>query len=134
LELIINNSTSSTLNEFIKEHVFSKLNMKSQFNDDIRRIIKNRAKGYTAHQYEGFQTLDVPLNHGGDGALMINLEDFFEYDKNFFKNKLGLHPERLIHEILRKGQLNNGEVINYGFGLRLNNYKGYNVVEHSGRW
>jgi hypothetical protein len=63
--------------------------------------------------------------------MFTTVEDLFLWDQNFYKNKLGFGSD-LISEQLSTGKLNNGEKINYAFGLFVDEYKGLKRVGHTG--
>ena len=56
------------------------------------------------------------------------------WDQNFYHNRLGGGGDDLIQEILTPGVLNNGERLNYAFGLWVDAYKGVRTIQHAGGW
>lgn len=106
----------------------------TDFNDDTRRIIKNRAIGYSPKEGGGYAT-DISFCGGyGDGAIISTVEDLFLWDQNFYDNKLGGGGPELIEQLLAPGKLNNGEPLDYAFGLVISSYKGLRTVSHGGAW
>jgi hypothetical protein len=68
----------------------------------------------------------------GDLGVFTTIEDFLKWDQNFYENKLGKATQKLIRTVLTKGKLNNGEDLTYGFGLRIDDYRGLKTIGHGG--
>ncbi len=69
------------------------------------------------------------LDHVGDGGVFTTVEDLFLWDQAFYSYKLG---KELMELIQTPGMLNNGEKLDYAFGLGVYEYKGLKRVSHSG--
>ncbi len=118
---------------FTKKYIFDPLGMKNtHFHDDPNMIVENRAYGYSPKKGEGFRIDIVRLNVIGDLGIFTTIEDFLKWDQNFYKNKLGKGTQELIEIMLTKGKLNNGQEISYGFGLRIDDYRGLKTISHGG--
>jgi CubicO group peptidase (beta-lactamase class C family) len=135
LGVIAKRATGKSLPQLIKENILEPLGMQAtNFNDDPKRIVKNRAIGYSYNDGDGFYT-EMSFNGGyGDGALLSTVEDLFLWDQNFYNNKLGGGGNELIQEVLMQGVLNSGEKLDYAFGLGISDYKGLRKIDHSGEW
>jgi len=123
-----------SLPTLLQEHILDPLGMKAtSFNDDTGRLIKNRAIGYSLRG-DGYCN-DMSFNGGfGDGVILTTVEDLFLWDQNFYQNRLGGGGNDLIQEILTPGALNNGERLNYAFGLWVDAHKGLHTIQHAGGW
>ncbi len=66
----------------------------------------------------------------GDGGIYSNLEDMFKWDQALYQYKI-LDKEYRIASMTR-GELNNGEPIDYGYGWRLTTYMNNEIVYHTG--
>jgi hypothetical protein len=53
------------------------------------------------------------------------------YDKNFYNNKLP-GGENLIKKLTTPGRLENGNILPYGYGLRIGKLDGRNMISHNG--
>lgn len=127
--VIVERVSGQSLPDFAQEHIFEPLGMKNtQFYDDHTRVVKNRAAGYSPTK-EGFRIDMTTLDHVGDGGVFTTVEDLFLWDQVFYKYKLG---KELMELIQTPGGLNNGEKLDYAFGLRISDYKGLKRVSHSG--
>jgi CubicO group peptidase (beta-lactamase class C family) len=131
LGLIVERASGQTLARYADENIFKQLGMShTRFNDDHTTILKNRAVGYAPRKEGGFR-LDIVNNDlVGAGGLWTTVEDLALWDQNFYSGKVG--GPALINELLTPGTLNNGERLDYAYGLFVGRYKGLNVVDHAG--
>ena len=133
LSQIVKRASGQTLREFSKEHIFKPLGMsRTRFYDDHTEIVKNRAASYMPRKGGGFQIAATTLDMVGDGNVFTCVEDLFLWDQNFYHNKLGKGGPELINQMLTTGTLNNGEKIDYAFGLVAGQYRGLKTIEHGG--
>ena len=133
LSEIVSRVSGMKTSAFAKKHLFDPLGMKNtHFHDDPNKIVKNRAYGYSPKKGEGFRIDIVRLKVIGDLGVFTTIEDFLKWDQNFYKNKLGKGTPDLLETVLTKGKLNNGKEISYGFGLRIDNYRGLKTISHGG--
>ncbi|MFC2164985.1 serine hydrolase domain-containing protein [Acidobacteriota bacterium] len=126
---IVKRVSGKSLNDFAQEHIFKPLGMhNTHFHDDYTMIVKNRADGH-AHAKGGFKINNTTLNHVGDGGIFTTVEDLYLWDQAFYNNKLGKELMDLMHQT---GVLNNGEKLEYAFGLMVSEHKGLKLVAHGG--
>ncbi|HWA32502.1 MAG TPA: serine hydrolase domain-containing protein, partial [Cyclobacteriaceae bacterium] len=131
--VIVERVSGKTLNEFATENIFTPLGMKNTlFLDDHTRIVPNRAIGYDHRDSGGFKTSMSNWEQTGDGAVQTSVEDLKLWDDNFYDPKVG--GPGLIQALTTVGKLNNGEPLDYGFGLRMSKYKGLDRISHGGAW
>jgi CubicO group peptidase (beta-lactamase class C family) len=135
LGVIARRVTDKSFPQLIREHILEPLGMQAtDFNDDVKRIVKNRALGYSSQGGDGFST-DMSFCGGyGDGAIITTVGDLFLWDQNFYDNKLGGGGQEPIQHLLTPGELNSGEKLDYAFGLFVNEYRGLRMVSHGGAW
>jgi CubicO group peptidase (beta-lactamase class C family) len=132
---IVKRVSGKTLGEFAAEKIFKPLGMKAtHFYDDYTRIVKNRAIGYLPGKDGGFATELYLFDLVGDGGVLTTVEDLFLWDRNFYHNKLGKNGQELIKRMLSTTSLNNGEKLNYAFGLGIGKYRGLQMISHGGGW
>ncbi|MGI8835255.1 MAG: serine hydrolase domain-containing protein [Pyrinomonadaceae bacterium] len=141
LGLIVKRVSGKSLREFAEENIFKPLGMNhTHFHDDRTFIVKNRAIGYFTRSNGGFSVaittvFSAAMNNVirvGHSGLWTSVEDLFLWDQNFYNNKLGGGSD-LISEALSTGRLNNGEKLDYAFGLRVGEYKGLKTIRHGGQ-
>ena len=132
LARIVQKVSGKTLRQFAEESIFKPLGMSStRFLDDTSEVIKNRATGYSSRRDGGFAVESTKSADVGPGGLLTTIDDMILWDRNFDHNNLD-GGQDLIREALTRGTLNNGERIDYGFGLEIDVYRGLNTVGHGG--
>jgi CubicO group peptidase (beta-lactamase class C family) len=132
LGLIVKKVSGKSLREFTAENIFKPLGMNNtHFHDDRNMVVKNRVSAYLPRSSGGFAAALLNAGTVGDGNLFTSVEDLFLWDQNFYNNKLGFGSD-LISEQLSTGKLNNGQKLNYAFGLRVEEYKGLRTIRHGG--
>jgi CubicO group peptidase (beta-lactamase class C family) len=132
---IIKRVTGQPLGAFAREQIFRPLGMAhTRFYDDFSAIVPNRAIGYAPGPDGGYRTELYLSDLVGDGGLLTCVADLALWDQNFYENRLGEGGPALIEEMLTPGRLNNGETLDYAFGLILGRYRGVPTVSHSGSW
>jgi CubicO group peptidase (beta-lactamase class C family) len=133
LGIIVQRASGLSLREFAEEKIFKPLGMaNTHFHDDHTEIVKGRAIGYAPREEGGYRICMTPLNMVGDGSLLTTVEDLYLWDQNFYHNKLGKgteYPLDLMHIPAIK---NDGEVLQYLFGLEVKDYRGLRMQCHSG--
>ncbi len=128
---IVERVSGKPLREFADENIFKPLGMNNTyFLDDRALMVKNRATGYEPRSTGGF-AVGLIVESSGASGLYTSVEDLFLWDQNFYNNKLGGEPD-LIREQLSTGILNNGEKLDYAFGLIVGEYKGLKTIHHGG--
>ena len=96
-----------------------------------KRLVKNRAFGYDSTE-SGWIRHDQSLTSAvlGDGGIYSNLDDLFKWDQSLYNYDI-LNKKYRTASMMR-GELNNGEPIDYGYGWRLTTYKNNEIVYHTG--
>jgi CubicO group peptidase (beta-lactamase class C family) len=128
LGLIVKKASGKSVQEFASENIFKPLGMTNTILEvDRTLVVRNRANGHRARGNGGFSVaITKPL-----GEMDTTVEDLFLWDQNFYNNKLGGGAD-LIREQLSTGMRNNGEKIDYAFGLNVEEYKGLKRIGHAG--
>lgn len=135
LGIIVKRIVGESLGEYVKKNIFKPLNMNSSlYYDDFTRIVKNRAIGYFSKKEGGYGIGISLFDIVGDGGVLSTVEDLFLWEQNFFNNKLGKDPKKIIQQYFKTGTLNNGKKIKYAFGLRIDTYKRKKLITHGGGW
>lgn len=130
LARIVERVTGQTFREWTTNHIFLPLGMKDTvFQDDTTQAIKGRANGYVPSGDGGFKsaTEDYPV---GSSALWTTANDLACWLENLDSGQVG--GEALLEQIRQTGTLENGERLQYAFGLFVGEYKGRLVLEHGG--
>ena len=133
LSEIVKRVTGKSMKTYAEKNIFKVLGMKNtHFHDDHTKIVKLRASGYSPRENKGFRIDMTTLPMIGDGGIFTSVDDLLLWNQNFYHNKLGKGGPELIEKILTPGVLNNGEKLNYAFGLGIDKYKGLKMISHGG--
>jgi CubicO group peptidase (beta-lactamase class C family) len=134
LPLIVEAVSGQEFSTFMGENVFQPIGMDgSLIHDHHRPQINQRVLGYsqTSDGYELYD--DDPLNGiTGSGGQYSTLEDFFDWDQALYVDTLV--SSDTLKQVFTRARLNSGEEIDYGFGWRLDSYKGHERIAHGGSW
>ena len=141
LSHVVESVSGKTLRQFAATEIFGRLGMDSSFfNDNVNQPVHNRADGYRMMDDGSWEIYMTNNSWVGDGGVYTNLDDFLQWDRNFYDNKLGKGGESLIKlvttphpdtiEYTEEGPHN----VNYAFGLRVGEVNGEYMIGHSGSW
>ena len=128
--ILVSRVSGKTFPEFTREQIFAPLGMTStQWRDDFRRIVRNRAVAYSASG-NAFQQ-DMPFEDVfGNGGLLTTVGDLLRWNGNFTDAKVG--GRAFVDSEHQQGRLTDGRTIAYAAGLMVLHWKGLNEVSHSG--
>lgn len=130
---VIARVSGTSAGTFLEEHVFEPLGMDdTRLHDDPDAVIRNRGVGYSPADSGGFRLDILRLEVVGDLGVITSVEDFVKWDRNFYENRLGKGSPELLQTVLTPGTLNDGERIDYAWGLRAGRYRGLETIYHSG--
>ncbi len=131
LGVIVERVSGKTLREFAQERIFDPLGMRhTHYHDDHTEVVSGRALGYSPADEGGIRIDVTTLDMVGDGGVFTTVEDFFLWDQNFYHGEVG--GPRFLKLIQTPGVLNDGESLDYAFGLGVGKYRGLRTVSHSG--
>jgi len=152
LSIVVEKVSGKTLRGFGQEEIFAKLDMPATlFNDDVNRIIPNRADGYKKLEDGSYEIFMTNLSWVGDGGIYTNLDDFIAWDQNFYHNKLGKDGQDLIDLVesphpkayfSTEGPEQAGDeteagkksMAGYAFGQMVDKYRDERRISHNGGW
>lgn len=128
---IIEVITKSSYADFIQKNIFTPLGMNASYYGSMKKIIPNRASGYTPNE-EGvvnanYLSLTLPY---AAGSIMSTVDDLLLWQNAIRTHKL--ITKESFEKATNGSVLNNGEKIAYGYGWRTNNFVGSRTIEHSG--
>lgn len=135
LAAIIEKISDKSLDEFAAEALFDPLGMdETHFQTSRLRVIPNRSLSYESRGGGFRQTyMNTYQGYGPDG-LYTTIRDWEKWEQmRVDEDPLGKGEEfrQLLNSV---GEKNNGDELNYGFGMYHHNWKGQNVMEHEGRF
>ncbi|UCE42601.1 MAG: beta-lactamase family protein [Candidatus Aminicenantes bacterium] len=131
LGVIVGRASGQSLREFADKNIFKPLRMKnSRFHDDYEELLKNRATGYYDGGQGRYKNFISTFDCVGSGGLFTSVEDLYLWDQNFTHHKVG--GKNVMELMHTQGTLNNGNKLEYAFGLEIRTYRGLKIVEHGG--
>lgn len=129
--LIVKRVSGMTLREFTTKNIFEPLGMThTHFRDDHAEILKHNAVGYEQEPGKPFEISITNFDTVGATSLHTTVEDLQRWDENFYHPKVG--GDAFTQQMLERGKLNNGEQLDYAFGLVVGKYKGLPTIDHGG--
>jgi CubicO group peptidase (beta-lactamase class C family) len=132
---IIERTTGRPLAQFAQENIFAPLGMTQTYFGVKTRGVKGRAIPYS-HEPAGWRNTDEDFGVAADygsGGILTTLDDYAKWANNLFAADSKLPGGAELTQRLRApGRLQDGTPVPYGFGLRLDPYRGHALVSHSG--
>ncbi len=128
---IVERATGLSLREFAQTHIFGPLEMTStRFHDDHREVLPLRAVGYEEADGEWRMNHAWSFDQVGSGGVYSSIEDLARWDADYYRESVGGRGFR--DQMLERGVLEDGEVLDYAFGLDVGRYRGLPTVAHGG--
>ena len=116
--------------DFLTERIFRPVGMSNSRSRDATAVIPNRASGY---EFEGGKL----VNRDSDltdvfsaGAIVSTVPDLMKWVAALEGDKVMSRGSR--DEMWKPVRLNNGSIVAYGLGWRLEDYAGHKQIGHSG--
>ena len=132
MAVLVKRATGMSIRDYTNQYFFQPLGMNhTHFHDNRDMIVKNRAESYYVKNDSVLERVHSSFDLVGSGGLLSNIDDLILWDKNYYNNKIG-SGENLMETIRTKGILNNGDTLDYAFGLIHGDYKGLKTIGHSG--
>ena len=131
MAVLVKRVTGMSIRDYTNQYFFQPLEMNNtHFHDNRDMIVKNRADSYVVND-SILERVQNSFDLVGSGGLLSNIDDLILWDKNYYNNKIG-SGKNLMETIRTKGILNNGDTLDYAFGLVHSEYKGLKTIGHSG--
>jgi len=128
---IVKRVSGQSMQEFGQENLFGPLGMgATQWGGDRQKVIPNRVISYDKRDQGDFRRWVKNFHAMGDGNLLTTVEDILKWDQMFYDSSAAWRP--LVTQVLTPGVLDNGEELDYAFGLMHGEYRGYRTVSHGG--
>jgi hypothetical protein len=114
----------------MEEHVFGPLGMDStSVRADPATIIEHASQGYTVSDEWYREAGDLYAAYGA-GGIYTTVEDLSEWLGNF--SDAGLGGREIIEQMVTPDTLNNGNTLDYGLGIFVEEYRGLKRYSHGG--
>jgi CubicO group peptidase (beta-lactamase class C family) len=129
---IIEKTSGMKFSKFIEQRIFQPLGMnQTAIYDNPDKTIKNSASGHKWGRDEKFKRSGSRNSTVvGQSNIYTCVEDFLQWDNNFYKNKMGKWD--FSKEMTSLTTLSNGDTCKYAFGLDISEYNGLKTISHQG--
>lgn len=120
--------------EYIQKSVYEPLEMRnSYFNHDIHTVIPARAQSYYAKEGESGAFINYANNTTamGSSSMFSTVEDLAKW-LVFLANNMESDP--VVKRMHVNGVLNNGDTIEYAYGIWTEKLGGLPAITHTGSW
>lgn len=131
LGYIIEVVSKQTYADFLEQNIFKPLKMSSSRYGSKEDLILNRASGYSRSEdgYKNAAYLSMTLPYAA-GSIMATTQDLMKW-QNALNNHVLIKKEN-YKKAINGSALNDGTLINYGFGLEQGNINGSPIIQHGG--
>lgn len=129
LAILVERVSGKKLPAFSRERIFVPLGMThTQWRDDFRRIVRDRAIAYSplAGGYQQTMPFEDAI---GNGGLLTTVGDLLIWNRSLGQGTLGAF---VTAELQRRSILSDGRAVDYARGLFIERYRGFAEVSHSG--
>jgi CubicO group peptidase (beta-lactamase class C family) len=126
LAMLVERLSGKTFAEFLRERIFEPIGMNNTlaFEDGVSTV-PTRAYGYTVRDNAVEFTDQSPYSAVlGDGGIYSSLDDLFLWDQSLYTDDLITADSKAL--------MLTPALENYGFGWRIDDYKGHRRYHHSG--
>ncbi len=128
---IIEKITEKKFAEWMQENIFNPLDMFDTYvEDQYNRVVPFNATSYYGSFEHGFSRAVEYWAYVGSGNMHSTTHDLLTWLENFYEPKPGW--EKAFQLMKTRGILNNGDTLDYAFGININHYKGEKRISHGG--
>lgn len=128
---IVGRVSGKPLPEFGKENFFEPLGMDAtHWGGDRHRVVPHRVISYDREDDGSWRRYLKNFHAMGDGNLLTSVEDLVTWDRMFYDTTDAWRP--LVQLMHTRGVLNNGDTLNYAFGLFTGEYRDHRTIAHGG--
>jgi len=133
LAMIVEKISGKRFAQFLKDNIFDPLDMSNTvaYENGISEV-KHRAFGY-ANENGKLVFKDQSLTSAvlGDGGIYSSIEDLLKWDQALYTDKLVRFET--LDKAFTPAVLRGGALLDYGFGWRIDEYKGFKRMHHTGQ-
>lgn len=133
LARIIEVQSDESFRAYTQARIFGPLGMeRTHFSDDYLEIVPGRAESYAPTPDGGYRRVINQLTALASSSLNTTMSDFVLWMRNYETAQVG--GRQLVDRMLDRGVLDDGEAIDYAYGLSLGEYRGLDTFGHGGSW
>jgi CubicO group peptidase (beta-lactamase class C family) len=134
LGILIHRVTGKFYGDFLQERIFKPLGMTDTRIISDEDIIPHRAAGYrlVSEQLKNQEWVSPTFNSTAEGSLYFTILDLEKWDAALYTEKL--LKKSSFSQMWTPGTLLNGKRYPYGFGWRVEDANGHQLLAHGGAW
>ncbi|MFD1552594.1 hypothetical protein DNU06_15510 [Putridiphycobacter roseus] len=118
--------------DFMQKEIFQPLEMTNSMVYEKDKAIKNRAYGYVVKDTSIiFKDQSLYSAIQGDGGIYSSVMDYYKWDQALYTDKL-LPLNKLDAAFYNYDEHGKSEVKGYGYGWKVDYYKGIKILQHGG--
>jgi D-alanyl-D-alanine carboxypeptidase len=131
LGFVVENVSGQNFWAFLADRIFSPLGMSSSSDREARLIIANRVSGYEKNKSGVLMNRDTDLTDMfSAGAMITTIDDLLKWDAALDSERILTGESKM--QMWTPTKLNNGSASQNGFGCRIDTYKIYICLSHTG--
>ena len=128
---IIEKITEKNFAEWMYSSVFEPLGMFNTYVEDkYNRVVPFNATSYYGSASHGFSRAVEYWGYVGSGNIHSTTDDLLKWLTNYYNPQPDW--EKPFQLMKTRGILNNGDTLDYAFGINISKYKGINGISHGG--
>ena len=130
LGYIIEKVSGQSYENYLKENIFDRLEMRDSGYDHAATLLKNRASGYEERPTRvNAEYLDMSIPYSA-GSLYSTVEDLYRWDRALYTDKVLSEKtrERMFTPLVKTP---NGD-LSYGYGWMIGSDNGRKTIQHGG--
>lgn len=132
LAKVIERVSGQSFRTFLDQYIFTPLGMEDSFVfDDRHEVVPNRVSSYWPSGDGGWERRHHLFTAYGDGGVMTTIRDLVKWDRAFYDDSLLGVPD-FAAKMYRRGQLNNGRLLEYAAALQIRQRDSVEYVTHNG--
>ena len=130
--IICERVSGKTLRQYADENIFQPLKMsQTHFHDESTEVVKLRANGYSPAGNGRYRLDETGFDQVGDGGIYTTLHDFGKWTTALIRDQW---KPGLLQRLLSPFTLNDGQELDYRFGINESTYRGFRTLSHGGSW
>ncbi len=131
MAILIEKISGEKFSTWMKREIFSPLGLNDTYVEDrYNRVVPNNATSYNGSMERGFVREVEYWGYTGSGNVHSTTTDLLRWNKNFSTPQEGWENAFLMMQTV--DDLNNGQLNDYAFGVRVELYRGEKRISHSG--
>lgn len=130
LATIVERASGESLRAFAEKRIFAPLSMRTaRYGDNWGELITDRAMGYGNNDGE-WQRLPAMVETVGSGSVYASVDDLLAWLASWESGLLG--DAELQQKLETRGTLKHGELLDYAWGIGVDEWRGERRIQHSG--